>query len=56
MRKTNRTYSQRDRDIHSRQLDPEHDAYWKSRGEESRPSDWKERLERESQSEESSKS
>ncbi|MEO3865895.1 hypothetical protein [Rheinheimera fenheensis] len=34
-----------DDDNRSRQLDPEHDAYWQSRGEDERPGDWRERLE-----------
>lgn len=33
-----------DLDNRSRQLDPEHDAYWQSRGEEERPDDWRDRL------------
>lgn len=33
-----------DLDNHSRQLDPEHDAYWRSRGWTERPNDWKDRL------------
>lgn len=33
-----------DLDNHSRQLDPENDAYWQSRGEPGRPDDWQERL------------
>jgi len=32
-----------DLDNHSRQLDPEHDAYWQSRGEDERPEDWEDR-------------
>ncbi len=32
--------SQEEADNRSRQLDPEHDAYWQSRGEDSRPEDW----------------
>lgn len=34
-----------DDDNRSRQLDPEHDAYWQSRGEDERPDDWQDRLE-----------
>jgi len=30
-------------DNHSRQCDPEHDAYWQSRGWDERPDDWEER-------------
>lgn len=33
-----------DDDNRSRQLDPEHDAFWQSRGEDERPDDWQERL------------
>lgn len=33
-----------DLDNHSRQMDPEHDAYWQSRGEEERPDNWQDRL------------
>lgn len=38
---------QDDLDNHSRQLDPEHDAYWQSRGEDERPDDYEDRLENE---------
>jgi len=31
-------------DNRSRQLDPEHNAYWQSRGYEERPDDWEDRL------------
>jgi hypothetical protein len=31
-------------DNYSRQLDPENDAYWQSRGEDERPEDWQERI------------
>jgi hypothetical protein len=34
-----------DLDNYSRQLDPENDAYWQSRGEDERPEDWQERIE-----------
>lgn len=37
--------SKHDDDNRSRQLDPEHDAYWQSRGEDERPDDWQDRLE-----------
>ncbi|VVS92220.1 consensus disorder prediction [Desulfoluna spongiiphila] len=37
--------SQADLDNHSRQLDPENDAYWESRGWDERPDDWEDRLE-----------
>lgn len=30
---------------YSCQLNPEHDAYWQSRGEDERPDDWEEQLE-----------
>ena len=43
--------SQADLDNYSRQLDPEHDAFWQSRGEDERPADWRERLEEETGSE-----
>ena len=33
-----------DDDNRSQQLNPEHDAYWQSRGEDERPEDWEERL------------
>ncbi len=33
-----------DDDNRSQQLNPEHDAYWQSRGEDERPDDWEERL------------
>ncbi|MGF1697886.1 hypothetical protein L4C54_19680 [Vibrio lamellibrachiae] len=36
--------TQADLDNHSQQLDPEHDAYWQSRGEDDRPEDWEDRL------------
>ncbi|MCY3923412.1 MAG: hypothetical protein OXG27_13615 [Chloroflexi bacterium] len=32
--------SKSDRDNHANQLNPNNDAYWQSRGEEERPSDW----------------
>jgi len=32
--------AKQDDDNRSRQLDPEHDAYWQSRGEDERPDDW----------------
>ena len=34
---------QHDNDNRSRQLDPEHDAYWQSRGFDERPDDWRDR-------------
>ena len=33
-----------DDDNHANQLNPNHDAYWESRGEEGRPEDWEERV------------
>lgn len=32
--------AQYDDDNRSQQLNPEHDAYWQSRGEDERPDDW----------------
>ena len=32
--------SKSDRDNHANQLNPNHDAYWQSRGEDERPDDW----------------
>ena len=37
---------QSDLDNHANQLNPNNDAYWQSRGEDERPDDWVERLER----------
>ncbi|HEX8695944.1 MAG TPA: hypothetical protein VF746_26250 [Longimicrobium sp.] len=31
-------------DNRANQLNPEHDAYWQSRGEDERPEDWEDRL------------
>lgn len=39
--------SQKDLDNHANQLNPEHDAYYQSRGEEGRPDNWQELLEEE---------
>ncbi|CCN48989.1 conserved hypothetical protein [Vibrio nigripulchritudo MADA3029] len=36
--------NQDDLDNRSRQLDPENDAYWQSRGEDERPEDWEDHL------------
>lgn len=36
--------AKQDDDNRSRQLDPEHDAYWQSRGEDERPDDWQDRI------------
>lgn len=33
-----------DDDNRSQQLNPEHDAYWQSRGEDERPDDWEDQL------------
>lgn len=41
--KGNNSHSKDDQDNHSNQLNPNHDAYWQSRGEVERPDDWKER-------------
>lgn len=38
------TPRQSDQDNRSEQLNPNNDAYWQSRGEESRPPDWDERI------------
>lgn len=38
-----------DLDNHSRQMNPENDAYWESRGWEERPDDWAELLDDEGQ-------
>ena len=32
-----------DLDNHANQMNPNHDAYWESRGEDERPDDWEER-------------
>jgi hypothetical protein len=34
-----------DADNHANQLNPEHDAFWESRGWDERPDDWEERVE-----------
>lgn len=36
--------AQHDDDNRSQQLNPEHDAYWQSRGEDDRPDDWEDLL------------
>ncbi len=36
--------NQADLDNHANQLNPEHDAYWQSRGEDERPEDYEDRL------------
>lgn len=38
------TNDKQERDNRSRQLNPQDDEYWKSRGLEKRPDDWQERL------------
>ncbi|WP_259386114.1 hypothetical protein [Pseudoalteromonas sp. MSK9-3] len=35
---------QHDIDNRAKQLDPENDTYWQSRGEDKRPDDWQEQL------------
>lgn len=50
-RRDSSQHSQEDLDNRSRQLDPEHDAYWQSRGEDERPEDWRERLDAEQKGE-----
>lgn len=42
--KGNSNYSQDELDNYSRQMNPEDDAYWQSRGEDERPDDWQSRL------------
>lgn len=39
--------SKADLDNRSRQMDPENEAYWQSRGYDERPEDWQEKLEHE---------
>lgn len=36
--------SQADLDNHANQLNPNHDEYWHSRGDDERPDDWQDRL------------
>lgn len=40
--------SKSDNDNHANQLNPNHDEYWHSRGEDERPEDWQEKLDQES--------
>jgi hypothetical protein len=40
-------YSQEELDNYSRQMNPEDDTYWQSRGFDERPDDWEERVENE---------
>lgn len=35
---------QSDNDNHANQCNPNHDEYWRSRGEDERPDDWEDRL------------
>jgi hypothetical protein len=51
MTKRSSDHSQADIDSRADQLNPNHDAYWQSRGEEERPDDWQDRLEQETRSE-----
>jgi hypothetical protein len=51
MTKRSSDHSQVDIDNRADQLNPNHDAYWQSRGEEERPDDWQDRLEQETRSE-----
>ena len=51
MTKSSKDYSQPDLDNRANQLNPEHDAYWQSRGEDERPADWEDRLEQDSRPE-----
>ncbi|HEU4455518.1 MAG TPA: hypothetical protein VFR81_20815 [Longimicrobium sp.] len=51
MTKRSSEYSQQELDNRANQLNPAHDAYWQSRGEDERPADWEDRAERETQSE-----
>ena len=41
----NSEQEQQEQDNHSNQLNPNHDAYWQSRGYGERPDDWKEVIE-----------
>ena len=45
--KGNNDYSKDELDNHADQLNPNHDAYWQSRGEDERPDDWEDRIEEE---------
>ena len=42
----NDKYGKPDLDNRSQQLNPEHDAYWQSRGYDERPDDWEDRGDR----------
>lgn len=52
MSKRSTEYSQAELDNRANQLNPEHDAYWQSRGEDERPADWDDRFPQETRSEE----
>jgi len=39
-------YSQEELDNHANQMNPNNDAYWESRGEDERPEDWEEQVEK----------
>jgi hypothetical protein len=43
-RRSKKMENKEELDNYSRQLDPENDAYWQSRGEDERPEDWQERI------------
>jgi hypothetical protein len=43
--KESTNHNQDDLDNRSRQLNPENDTYWQSRGEDERPDNWEKRLE-----------
>ncbi|HEX2094195.1 MAG TPA: hypothetical protein VHG28_17460 [Longimicrobiaceae bacterium] len=53
MTKRSSEHSQAEIDNRANQLNPEHDAYWQSRGEDERPEDWEDRREQETRSEKS---
>ena len=44
MKTKNKVYTQAELDNYSRHLDPENVVYWKSRGADKRPIDWKEKI------------
>lgn len=39
-----KNHSQEDLDNHANQLNPNHDEYWHSRGDDGRPDDWEDRV------------
>lgn len=51
MSKRSSDRSQAEIDNRANQLNPEHDAYWQSRGEDERPDDWENRHDQEARSE-----